>query len=163
MSASTQGLLAGVHYGVGQATGALTGGFLFDKMGARAAFLSADFMAGLALVLLVGAHLWLKRRAQFMLVAQQEEETAVVQRGGLTREEKRAVLEIGIRNVNYNSDEEEEEGDGEGEGDGKQGEGNGQRKTIKRSAESRGGLHDDDDDDDDDDDIFNDDAQLISY
>eukprot|EP00052_Salpingoeca_macrocollata_P007711 m.61657 g.61657 ORF g.61657 m.61657 type:complete len:481 (+) comp16210_c0_seq1:20-1462(+) len=61
MAASMQGLLAGTHFGIGQASGALLGGFIYQAHGSVACFESADVAVAGALALLVCGHLVLRR------------------------------------------------------------------------------------------------------
>ena len=54
--------MSGIHFGLGKATGALVGGFVFERYGARTTFEAAAAGTGLAFVLLVITSVFLQSR-----------------------------------------------------------------------------------------------------
>lgn len=57
LGTTSQGLLSGVHWGLGQACGALLGGLAYERYGARTMFLASSVAAAVGLVLMV-ANTW---------------------------------------------------------------------------------------------------------
>lgn len=57
LGATSQGILSGVHWGLGQACGALFGGFVYQQHGAKTMFLASAVSAGAGLVLMC-ANTW---------------------------------------------------------------------------------------------------------
>lgn len=60
---SSQGILNGIHWGLGQGIGALAGGAIFETYGARAMFRITSGLALLSL-LLMGLTKWFERQKQ---------------------------------------------------------------------------------------------------